>query len=103
MSSGKNLRTIHFSPVKLTLDDVYVIEKMLKDYFGECNIEAGWKKFAGPDELLGYLAKKSIKIFFMQQYCFRRIIFKSTDFSIRLLRLKTIIELPEEAIEDIYA
>ena len=100
MSSEKELKTINFHPVRLTLDDVYVIEEMLKGYFGECNILAGWKELKSADELLEYISKRSMKIFFLKQFCFRKIIFKSPAFRIKLLRSKTIIELPEDAVKD---
>src|SRR4030043_886164 len=97
------LRKINFFPVKLTLDDIYALETILNEYFGNCMIKAGCKKFESADELLSYLRKKSITSYFMQQYCFRKIIFKSTEqevFQIMLLRSNTIIELPENAIKE---
>ena len=99
-SEKKELRTIHFSPVRLNLDDVYFIEEMLQDYFGECIIISGWKKFNSADDLLGYLSKKNLMNFFIRQFCFRRICFKSPGFRIKMLRSRTIIELPEAAIKE---
>ena len=102
MTKTNGLRKIHFSPVKLTLDDVYVIEKMLKDYFGECIIVAGRKKFSNSKELTEYLSDKSLIRLLRIKFGFNKIIFKSSkpsSFTIKVEREKTTIDLPDDAIK----